>query len=84
MAITEEAAIDKIEIVSAMGGWWNVQIRTRTTIKKDDVIIASSFHRRGIAPDGDWSSENSATKAVCDSYHTNSAKTAYASHMASK
>ena len=51
MAITEEAAIDKIEIVSAMGGWWNVQIRTRTTIKKDDVIIASSFHRRGIAPD---------------------------------
>tara|TARA_R100000773_G_C4170833_1_gene84590 strand:+ start:29 stop:349 length:321 start_codon:yes stop_codon:yes gene_type:complete len=42
MALTESTVYDKIEIV---GEYKAVQVRQKTTIKKDDVQIASSFHR---------------------------------------
>ena len=43
MALTKEIVEDKIEIV---GEHKNIQIRTATVIKEDDVEINRSFHRR--------------------------------------
>ena len=43
MALTKETIEDKIEIV---GEYKNIQIRTATIIKEDDVEINRSFHRR--------------------------------------
>ena len=43
MALTKEIKEDKIEIV---GEYKNIQIRTATIIKEDDVEINRSFHRR--------------------------------------
>ena len=43
MAITKEIVEDKIEIV---GEHKNIQVRTATVIKEDDVEISRSFHRK--------------------------------------
>ena len=43
MALTKETIEDKIEIV---GEYKNIQVRTATIIKEDDVEINRSFHRR--------------------------------------
>ena len=43
MAITKEVIEDKIEIV---GDHKNIQVRTATVIKEDDVEITRSFHRK--------------------------------------
>ena len=43
MAITKEVIEDKIEIV---GDHKNIQVRTATVIKEDDVEISRSFHRK--------------------------------------
>ena len=42
MAITKEIIEDKIEIVS---DFKNIQVRTATVIKEDDVELNRSFHR---------------------------------------
>ena len=42
MALTETTEYDKIEIV---GDYKAVQVRQKTVIKKDNVEVASSFHR---------------------------------------
>lgn len=46
MAITKETKADKIEIVND----WNVQVRTATIIKEDDVELTRSFHRHVLQP----------------------------------
>ena len=46
MAITKEVKADKIEVV----GDWNVQVRTATIIKEDDVELTRSFHRHVLVP----------------------------------
>ena len=43
MAITKEIVEDKIEIV---GEHKNIQVRTATVIKEDDVEISRSFNRK--------------------------------------
>ena len=43
MAITKELTEDKIEVV---GDYKNIQIRTATVIKEDDVELTRSFHRK--------------------------------------
>ena len=43
MAIIKEVIQDKIEIV---GDHKNIQVRTATVIKEDDVEITRSFHRK--------------------------------------
>jgi len=43
MAITKELIEDKIEVV---GDYKNIQIRTATVIKEDDVELTRSFHRK--------------------------------------
>ena len=81
MSLTKETVEDKIEVVDC-GGWKVVQVRTATVIKDDGVEISRNFHRHTVSPDADWSSASTEVKAICDAMHTDSAKTAYAAHIA--
>ena len=81
MSLTKETVEDKIEVVDC-GGWKMVQVRTATIIKDDGVELNRSFSRHVVAPDDDWSSASTEVKAICDAMHTDSAKAAYAAHIA--
>ena len=59
-----------------------IQVRTATIIKDDGVELNRSFSRHIVAPDDDWSSASTEVKAICDVMHTDSAKAAYATHIA--
>ena len=78
MAITKTQENDKIEVVSK----WNIQVRTATVIKEDDVELTRSFHRKVLVPgvlkggDGsdkdtlvetDLSGEDADVKAIAES-----------------
>tara|TARA_B100000424_G_scaffold249289_1_gene223098 strand:- start:41 stop:304 length:264 start_codon:yes stop_codon:yes gene_type:complete len=81
MALTKETVEDKIEIVD-MGSWKVVQVRTATIIKEDGKELNRSFHRHMLTPGDDWSSASTEVKAICNAVHTDTAKTAYAAHLA--
>ena len=81
MALTEETIEDKIEVVDC-GGWKVIQVRTATIISRDGTEISRSFHRHVVGPADDWSSASAEVKAICDAMHTDSAKAAYAAHIA--
>ena len=81
MALTKEIEEDKIEIVDCRG-WKVVQVRTATVVKDDGAELSRSFHRHVVAPDDDWSSASTEVKTICDAMHTDSAKAAYAAHIA--
>ena len=76
MALSEATVDDKIEVVD-MGGWKLIQVRTATIISRDDVEISRSFHRHTVGPTDDWSGESTEVKAMCDTFHTSDAVTAY-------
>lgn len=79
MALTEETAVDKIEIV---GSFNHVQVRTATIIKKDGVEISRSFHRHVVAPGQDTSNEVDKVQAICAVVHTPEVVAAYEAHLA--
>jgi len=81
MALTEETAVDKIEVV---GDYSHVQVRTATIIKKDGVEISRSFHRHVIQPGDDYSNEEAEVQAVCAAVHTDEVKAAYAAFLESQ
>lgn len=90
MAITKELIEDKIEVV---GEHKNVQVRTATVIKEDDVEINRSFSRRIINcctktddtwTDTDISGESSEVQGVCNAVWTNEVKTAYKTYYDSQ
>ena len=76
MALSEATVQDKIEVVDC-GGWKVIQVRTATVISKDDVEISRSFHRHIVNPTDDWSGESTEVKAMCDTFHTSDAVTAF-------
>ena len=76
MALSEATVQDKIEVVD-MGGWKVIQVRTATIISRDDVEISRSFHRHTVSPTDDWSGESTEVQAMCDTFHTSDAVTAY-------
>ena len=78
MALTEETAQDKIEII---GDYKILSVRTATVIKKDGTEISRSFHRHSVAPDADTSNESTEVQAICNAVHTDAIKTAYATHL---
>jgi len=87
MAITKEVKADKIEVV----GDWNVQVRTATIIKEDNVELTRSFHRHVLVPfvsskadDNSWthtatdiSSEGVQVQAIANAAWTDDVKAAY-------
>ena len=83
MALTEETAQDKIEVV---GDYKHVQVRTATIIKRDGTEISRSFHRHTLAcstksgdtwGDTDISGESTEVQAICNAVWTDAVKTAY-------
>jgi len=84
MAITKEIIEDKIEIV---GDYKNIQIRTATVIKEDDVELTRSFSRKVLEcvsssydgsswthTDTDVSGESTEVQAICNAVWTDSVK----------
>ena len=80
MAITKELINDKIEIVQK----WNIQVRTATVIKEDDVELTRSFNRKVLQPgtldasdnlvDTDISGEDADVQAICNAVWTTQVK----------
>jgi len=82
MAITKTTVADKIETLE--GG--QVQVRTATVIKEDDIELTRSFHRHVLVPsiktgdtwgDTDISGEDARVQAICNAVWTSAVKTAY-------
>ena len=95
MAITKEVKADKIEVV----GDWNVQVRTATIIKEDDVELTRSFSRHVLVPfsnsvkadDNSWthtatdiSDESAQVQAIATAAWTDEVKEAYKTHAESR
>ena len=73
MAITENTNIDQIEVVND----WNIQVRQATTIEKDGVEIAKTFHRWSLTPDMNISNQPSNVQAIANAAWTPEVKAAY-------
>lgn len=61
MAITKTIVEDKIEIV---GEYKNIQVRTATVIKEDDVELTRSFHRYVLTPGTDLSDQSEEVQGI--------------------
>ena len=73
MALTETTKIDQIEVV----GDWNIQVRQATTIEKDGVQVARTFHRWILTPDSDISDQEQKVQDICNAAWTPEVRAAY-------
>ena len=86
MAITKELIEDKIEIV---GEYKDIQVRTATVIKEDEVELSRSFHRHAVScltsvknddtwthTDTDISGESDEVQAIANAVWTDEVKAA--------
>ena len=71
--IEEKTIADRIEVLEN----GVVQVRTRSDISRDNVVIASSFTRKVIVPGDDFSQEDEKVKSICSSVHTSEVVEAY-------
>ena len=89
MAITKEVKQDKIEIVTE---WKHLQIRERTTVKEDGVVISSSYTNRYVLMPGrvddsdnfidtDLSSESDEVKGLANLLWTDAVKASWKQHL---
>ena len=88
MALTKTLVEDKIEIV---GDFKNVQVRTATVIKEDDVELNRSYSRKVLEcgsldgsdnlVDTDISGESAEVQDICNSVWTTNVKNAYKAHL---
>lgn len=76
--ITKELIEDKIEIV---GEFKNVQIRTSTVIKEDNIEISRSYHRHVVNCLDDISGESVEVQAICNAVWTDEIRAAYQEHL---
>ena len=87
MAITKTIENDKIEVVQK----WNIQVRTATVIKKDDVELTRSFNRKVLTPGTldasdnlvatDISGEDADVQAICNAAWSDQVKTDYTAFL---
>jgi len=80
MALTEKIAIDRIEVVD-MG---IVQVRRCTTIERDDVEIAKTYHRWVLKPDMDISDQEQKVQDICNAAWTPEVRQAYEAFKAAQ
>lgn len=73
MSLSKNITVDQIEVV-ANGV---VQVRTRTDVLEDGVVISSALHRHSVAPGADYSGEDSRVQAICSATHTADVIAAY-------
>ena len=76
--ITKEIIEDKIEIV---GEFKNVQVRTATVIKEDDVELSRSYHRHVVNCLDDISEQSAEVQAICNAVWTDELKAAYQEYL---
>lgn len=69
---TEIKEIDKIEVIGAI-----ILTREVTTVFKDGVKIAQSFHRTSLTPNQDISSQPQNVQDICNVVWTQEVKDAY-------
>ena len=77
--IEKTKTIDKIEVV---GDYKHIQVRERTDIVEDGKVISTSYHRWVISPNQDHSNEHADVQAMCQQFHTQELKDAYATFLA--
>lgn len=80
MSITKQMVVDQIEVVQS----GSVQVRTRTNIVENDLIISSSLHRHVVAPGDDYSNEDARVQAICAATHTPEVIEAYKAAIAAQ
>ena len=73
MALIESTKIDQIEVVDD----WNIQVRQATTIEKDGVQVARTFHRWVLTLDSDISTQESKVQAIANAAWTPEVRAAY-------
>jgi len=73
MSLTENTSIDQIEIVQQ----WNIQVRQATTIEKDGIEIAKTFHRWVLTPDMDISDQPSNVQTIANAAWTSEVVAAF-------
>jgi hypothetical protein len=61
MALTKSTNVDQIEVVGT-----NVQVRTATIIKEDDVEISRNFHRHVLAQGDDLTGQDARVVAIAN------------------
>jgi hypothetical protein len=71
--IEEKTIADRIEVLEN----GVIQVRTRSDVFRDNVVIASSFTRKVIVPGDDFSQEDEKVKGICSSVHTSEVVEAY-------
>jgi len=79
MTIEKTKTIDKIEVVS---DYKHIQVRERIDIVEDGKVISTTYHRWVIAPNQDYSNEHADVQAMCQQFHTQEVKDAYATFLA--
>lgn len=85
MALTEVTLNDKIEVIQMAAGYPVIQVRTATIIKRDDVEISRSFHRRVVTPGDDFLAEPDAdVMAIIQAVFDADAQAAYAAAQAAE
>ena len=87
MALTESQENDKIEVVNK----WNIQVRSAQIIKKDNVEVARSFHRKVLTPgtldasdnlvETNISGEDADVQAICNAAWTDQVKSDYKAYL---
>ena len=73
MALTETTPVDQIEVTNSNV----IQIREALTIKRDDEVISSTFHRYTLLPGDDVSTKDSKIQAIANAIWTEEVIAAY-------
>ena len=73
MSLEKVVSVDLIEVVEN----GSIQVRTKTAIKEDGVVISSNFHRHVVVPGADVSAEDAKVQAIAASIHTPEVIAAY-------
>ena len=71
--IEEKIVADKIEILEN----GIIQVRVRSDVLRDGLVIASSFTRKVLYPGDDFSQEGDKVKSICSIVHTPSVINSY-------
>ena len=79
MTIEKTKIIDNISVV---GEYKHIQVRERIDIVEDGNVISSTYHRWVLAPGQDYSNEHADVQAMCQQFHTQEVKDAYATFLA--
>jgi urease accessory protein UreE len=80
MTLEKIKSVDKIEVVDS----GCVQVRTKTIVTENGVVIGSSLHRHVVAPGDDYAEEDTRVQAICAATHTAAVIAAYKSAIAAQ